>query len=365
MGKRCIFHIPIALDENRVSPSHIRPKKMKKAFENIGYEVDVVWGTASERARAIKNIKQNIRNGVKYDFMYSESSTMPTLLTERHHLPSHPLLDFSFFSFVKKHGVKIGLFYRDVYWKFPIYKENVKGIKRQAAILMYRYDLYKYNRLLSKLYVPTLYVKKYIEKNIKAEFIDSLPPACERHEGINDIVKNSDSLKLLYIGGIGNQYKMHMLFEAVSDIKSIYLTVCCRESEWEKVLPEYSPYMSENIKIVHKKGDELEELYKDADICLTYFESDLYREMAMPFKTFEYMSYGKPIISSNRTAVGEFVEDTGIGWSIDYSKEALTDLLIFLQEHPEVIRQKRIVCIEKLEDNTWEKRAEKVALDLK
>ena len=63
------------------------------------------------------------------NFLYSESSTMPTSLTEPHHMPTHPFLDFSFFYFCKRNGIKIGLFYRDIYWKFEIYKEKVHGIK--------------------------------------------------------------------------------------------------------------------------------------------------------------------------------------------------------------------------------------------
>lgn len=365
MSRKCIFHIPNALDKNWASASQIRPKKMKEAFESIGYEVDTVWGTARERKQAIKKIERNIRKGVKYDFLYSESSTTPTLLTERHHLPTHPFLDFSFFSFVKKHGIKIGLFYRDMYWKFPIYRESVKGIKYQAAILMYKYDLHKYKQLLTKFYMPTAYCTKYVKRDIAVELVDYLPPACEKHKNFISPAKESSRLNLLYIGGLGNQYKIHKVFEAVNEMKTIYLTVCCREAEWKAVQPEYQAFMGNNIKIVHKKGKELEDLYKAADICLSFFETDAYREMAMPFKIFEYLSYGKPIISSSGTAAGLFVKKNGIGWTIDYTKEALVELLSYLCEHPEKIKKRQELCIEKIQENTWEKRAEKVARDLK
>ncbi len=33
--------------------------------------------------KKIKKIKSNIKEGIKYDFLYSESSTEPTLLTEK------------------------------------------------------------------------------------------------------------------------------------------------------------------------------------------------------------------------------------------------------------------------------------------
>lgn len=363
--KKCIFHIPNALDEKRASASQIRPKKMKEAFEHIGYEVDAVWGTAKQRAKAIKKIKKNIKYGVKYDFAYSESSTMPTLLTEQHHLPTHPLLDFSFFSFLKRQGIKIGLFYRDMYWKFPTYKEAVKGLKYYGALGMYRYDLYQYNRLLTKFYLPSLYAKKYLTNEIKNELIDALPPACEKRSiGIGEAKKDA-SLNLLYIGGLGSQYKIHKVFEVVRDKKECMLVVCCREDDWEKQKKEYIPLLGENISIVHKKGKELVKLYEKADICLSFFKPDLYMNMAMPYKIFEYLSYGKPVISSKGTAFGEFTGKNETGWQIVYTTEAFRELLNNILQNPELLEEKRQVCLEKIADHTWEKRAEKVAKDLK
>ena len=93
------------IDRNRASASQIRPMKMIEAFKECGYEVVVVEGYGKERKRQIKEIKSNILKGVKYDFLYSESSPMPTLLTEKNHLPLYPFFDFSFFAFCKKHGI--------------------------------------------------------------------------------------------------------------------------------------------------------------------------------------------------------------------------------------------------------------------
>ena len=115
---KIIFHIPMKIDRTRVSASQIRPFKIIHAFKVSGYDIDIVEGYGAERRQQIAEIKRNVRRGVKYDFLYSESSTMPTLLTEKNHLPLYPFLDFSFFAFCKKHRIKIGLFYRDIYWCF-------------------------------------------------------------------------------------------------------------------------------------------------------------------------------------------------------------------------------------------------------
>ena len=92
--KRCIFHVPNYIDVHGRSGSQVRPLKIKKTLEGLGYEVDVVMGYGKERKKEIKRIKEKIRQGITYDFLYSESSTMPTLLTEKSHLPFYPNLDF-------------------------------------------------------------------------------------------------------------------------------------------------------------------------------------------------------------------------------------------------------------------------------
>ncbi|MDC5123615.1 hypothetical protein NRA16_17025, partial [Acinetobacter baumannii] len=104
--KNIIFHCPFPLDYNAKSASGIRPVKMLKAFESLGYNVDLVVGYTDERRSAINNIKQKIKNGCIYSFVYSESSTMPTALTEPHHLPISPFLDFNFFKFLRKKNIK-------------------------------------------------------------------------------------------------------------------------------------------------------------------------------------------------------------------------------------------------------------------
>ena len=83
--KRMIFHVPLQLNSGMISPSHIRPMKMLEAFQFIGYEVDVIEGDGGKRKESINNIKKRILSGIKYEFLYSESSTMPTLQKKKNH----------------------------------------------------------------------------------------------------------------------------------------------------------------------------------------------------------------------------------------------------------------------------------------
>ena len=158
-NKSCIFHVPNHIDKNAKSGSHIRPIKMIEAFRENGYDVDIVMGYGKERKRQIDEIRKKIRAGKKYDFLYSESSTMPTLLTEKNHLPLYPNLDFGFLKFCRKNGIKIGLFYRDIHWKFEKYRSEVSVFKRSFSIPMYKYDLRKYKKLVDVFYYLQIFCR--------------------------------------------------------------------------------------------------------------------------------------------------------------------------------------------------------------
>lgn len=371
--KKCIFHIPNQLDAKGMSGSQIRPRKMINAFNNIGYDVDVVMGYGTERKKAIKKIEENIKKGVHYDFLYSESSTMPTVLTEKDHFPRYFKLDFDFFKFCKLHGIRIGLFYRDIYWRFPVYKESVHGLKFYMAQLAYRYDLYKYGQLLDYLYVPNMRMDKYIKRKKLSMIMEELPPGCIEDDQViieksefydTKLLEKNRKINLFYVGGLGNQYIFDELLKGVKELNWVTVTICCRKDEWEKNKSRLSDLLTNRVSIVHKSGSELQEYYKNADICLAFFKPDIYIEMAVPIKLFEYLSYAIPVLVSNNTAAGEFVQKNGIGWTIDYNAEQVKVLFNRLKENYEEIYAVHQKCKNVLTTNRWEDRALQVKRQL-
>lgn len=365
--KRCIFHVPNNIDKSAKSGSSKRPLKMIEAFESNGYVVDVVMGYAKERKKQISRIKKNIKNGIKYDFLYSESSTMPTALTEKNHLPTHPFMDFAFLNFCRKKGIRVGLFYRDIYWKFDFYKKSIPAWQSIVTILFYKYDLYKYRKILDILYLPSKemkYVLPYKNRNESKYKIYSLPPGCEKNVN-NEKKKNDNTLNIFYVGGISEDvYNFEKLFDAVSKTKGITLKICCRESEWLKQQDGLNKYLNENISIVHLTGEKLNECYKEADICSLIFGESEYRKFAMPIKLFEYLSNNKPIIATKDTAAGKFVEENGIGWTVRYDTKEIISLLERLKKDNSEIEKIKLNQKKIIEENTWEIRAREVANDL-
>lgn len=364
--KNMIFHIPYFLDENMKSGSHIRPLKMKNAFEEIGYNVEVVSGYYDSRKKAIEKIKTNIDNGIKYDFCYSESSTMPTMLTEKNHIPKYPSLDFRFFDYLNKQKIKIGLFYRDCHWAFPEeYDALVSLPKRIVSKHYYKKDLNLYNKYIDKVYLPNQKMKTRIPvKLINAN--SDLPPGLD--EIINKKSSPSDKLRLFYVGGLDTSlYSLEMLFDVVGSLDFVEMTVCVREDEWENLKDTYTQYMKkDNIKIIHKSGKEFKDDIINSDITVLFYKVTNYRSFAMPVKLFEYLGYLRPIISTPDNAAADFIEKNNIGFIADYDKASLKNELTRIYEDKEnILNNMQENLLEVAERNTWTSRARQVASDLK
>ena len=358
--RNMIFHCPFILNDNATSASGIRPIKMLEAFRSLGFNVDIVAGSAKERKFLIDKIIKEIEDGKRYEFLYSESSTMPTALTDYHHLPLHPFIDFKFFKLLKSKNIPIGLFYRDIHWMFEHYGKNLSWYKKHLALFFYNFDLKNYEKYVDVLYLPSLGMGDFIKKKVSTTIFKELPPAHSIYVSDGDFSKN-EKLNLLYVGGVGENYNIKTIFNAVKNKKNILFTICTRESDWKMVENEYGS-IPENIKIVHKSGDDIKDLYKFADIGVLYVEPKKYWSFAVPFKLYEYIGENKPILSTQGTFVGDLVSSLDIGWSLEYNEISLNNFFENISCND--IEQKFKNLLNVRCNETWQARANQVAENL-
>lgn len=365
--KKMIFHHPLPINKNSAVASGIRPAKMINAFEKIGYEVFLITGDSKERKAKIKELKKNMEKGMKYNFLYSESSTLPTLLTDNSRLPFFPFLDYSFFQFIKSKKIPIGLFYRDIYWKFTKELSLKSRVKYNVSNIFFKYDLFWYKKTLNRLYLPSIQMYDYVSDYFPKEMVKELPPGHDNTDIFEKNKNNSnsdDTIRVLYVGGLSNHYQMHLLFKTIKSMKNFELTICTRKDEWESIKKEYMSFLSSNIHIVHKSGVELKALYKECDIVSIFVQGTDYWRFAAPLKLYEYLGEAKPIIAVDNTLAGEFVSKNKIGWKVPYDLESLSILLKHIEDNRRELAEKTLNCESISKENTWLQRAQQVEDDL-
>ncbi|MFZ2261728.1 MAG: glycosyltransferase [Luteococcus japonicus] len=364
-SRNIAFHTPYPLNRKATAASGIRPVKMREAFEELGYTVWEVTGRARERRAAARRVRAAMKAGTRFEFCYSEASTMPTTMTEPHHLPLHPLLDVLFLRDLHRAGTKVGLFYRDCYWAFEGYGDGLNPVKKHAALAAYRFDLLGYRDSLDVLYTGSVKMGPWIKvgNRITKKELPSghvMPTVSE---------PPTTGVRLFYVGGLGHHYRLPLLFEAVKTLSEqgvdVTLTACASKQQWEEEKDAYLPFLCDAITVVHESGEALNARYAACNIASLFVEPSSYREIAMPMKLFEYIGQGRPVLASVPTASGHTVAEQGLGWAIPYTLEDVTSTLRRLAENPDEIMAMHGQVMAKREQHTWLARARQVAEDLR
>ena len=361
--KKCIFHYPSPVKSNPSSGSEVRPSRMLNAFKNLGYDVYAVTGYSQERAKKIKELFARIAKGEEYDFVYSENTTMPTALSDKDHVPRHPIMDDLFLRRCRKEGIPVGLFYRDAYWQFPLYKEAVSWYIPLVTIPLYKHELRSYRNNTDVLFVPSNEFARAI--GYKGNY-QELPPGGDEVNAEDKYERNDDCINIFYVGGVNGLYDITIPTKVISELPNVRLTICCRKTEWDanselrKLIENKN-----NIRVIHKIKSELESYYKEADLTMALFERNEYRDLAMPVKLFEYIGYGKPVIVTRGTAAGRYILENNAGWAIDFEAGEFKELLCKLVENREEIIKKTDNVRAIMDKNTWTARAASVVENLK
>ncbi|MBK0419477.1 hypothetical protein JD276_10575 [Leucobacter sp. CSA1] len=355
-----IFHVPFELNPQAGSASGIRPVKMRRAFEEIGFDVVEISGTHSARRKLITETKRRIGNGLNVGFVYSEAMTAPTGFGEPLTLATSFTRDVRFLQFCREAGIPVGLFYRDIYWQFQSGPAGpLSLLKRRIRRSRYVADLRAYETAVDKLYLPSMRMAGYLPRANQRQAAP-LPPGSDQV----DTPFPSTGLSIFYVGGTGGYYRMEETVRGVEAAPGARLTICTRESEWREDAPLYKEVLGDSTTVVHRSGSELEGLYADAHLGALLMEPAEYREFAAPMKLYEYLGHGKPIIATKGSLAGDFVEQNDIGWAIPYDAGALTALLERLTAEPSLLQAKHRRCEIVGKEHTWEARAGQVAEEL-
>jgi glycosyltransferase involved in cell wall biosynthesis len=362
MSRTMLFHAPYPLTGG--VGSAVRPVRMRQAFEDLGYEVVEVTGHGAERRRATRDLARQLRRGRRIDFAYGENHTMPTVLTEPHHLPTHPLVDLRLLRLLRRYGIPTGLFYRDVYWRYPEYVERVGRPVAAGTRTLYHAELLAYGRWLDRVYLPSEQIARVVP-HLRPDQTRALPPGGT----VVDQPREPGPFTILYVGNLGAYYRMDALLEAVHATGDVHLLLCTPQDSWATARPALERWLGPRVEVVHERGEGLLPLFARADVCSLLVEPSEYRDFASPVKLYEYLGHGKPVLASAGTLAGEVVQESGLGWQVGYDATQVGALLTRLlgeRERPgggevaaatERVREAR-------HGHTWAARAQQVADDL-
>lgn len=348
-----VLYITYIDTDSLSSGSAVRPAKMLKAFQEEGHELIVLSGNqvGENRRTSIRNVLQEVKRK-RPDICYIESPTYPIMLHA----------DRKLIKTIHKMGIPIGYFYRDFYRKFPLQSRKT-GILRRVKDWGLDFLQWCTDRVLR--YCDIVYLPSEACKELFSyKDMRTLPPAGSdnlfpEHKAFGDTC--------IYVGGIGGHYDGKLLLDAFQLLAErdprFHLILVCREKEWDRF--EHPCKQAAWLEVHHTSGDGLTELYRRASVGLVVHKKHAYNRYAIPIKTFEYMSYGLPIVSVDVESLAMFIRQEGVGKVVDASPAAYADGIQQILQDPESYQGYAAAVRQSLfEKNLWVHRVRQVTADL-
>lgn len=296
--------------DNIISGSSVRPVKMFNAFKELGEDVMLLEGNYAfnEQEKRKKNIKKiNLwLNNNRPDYCYVESPVYPLLLCE----------DVKLLKRIANSEIPIAYFIRDFRYmfrkEFGIGKNSlVKEIKTIILRMLYSRDKHLIKKIATIVYFPSQSCLQYFNY----DDMRVLMPGCSQKE----IIPKKDNTKtLIYVGGISFEYGVERLIKSMQILNHdsiVYkLIIVCREREYneflrQRVEEQKNPW----LEIYSLNNSELNDVYQQADVGMLPIENQIYTNLAIPIKTFEYIENGLPIIATPCHEIEKIVVENKIG----------------------------------------------------
>lgn len=330
--KSVLLYYPFQLAENANSGSKLRPKKIHQAFlewgTQNGVEILLLSGQSTERERLFNEWSAT----GKLDnllFCYMENQTIPFWLTDPKHIPQKPFIDGKVMKFLKMRHIPVGVFYRDVYWKFDeLYP--LKGLKKKVMQAIYRQEEKFYEKYCQVIFLPSDAMGKYVDISKRKV---ALPPGGTIMELEPRTNQNSGPSKGLYVGGINNEdYGLFLLLDALElanqEKPVCELTVVCREDEFNSLPEEKKKRLSDlQVSIQHISGQALNELYNEMDFAFIPRYKSTYNDFSVPVKLVEYLSNGLPVVATHCEAQKEIIESDNYGLICEDNSVSMADTI--------------------------------------
>jgi len=350
LAPKVLFHYPGIIQNNFNSGEGKRPFKMLNAFKEISDQVTEITGSYAERSEKWDEVKSSLSS---FDCIYSENSNLPLAVCNEKKLPKLKTCDFQLFKEAKKSKVPIGVFVRDLYWAMKGQKQN-PTIKNFIALPFYKSEMKLYNKYASKIFVPTASFAPF-QNILEQSKIGVLPPGCD----FSTSAKSLASKNLLYVGScLPPTYDITKLLNEIDQHK-LSLNIVTREKDHNYLNNNFN--FQKNVHIQQANGNELEPIYKNTNFFLMLIEKTPYRELAMPLKVLESISFNCPIIAYDYGETAKLIKENNLGWVIQEANQ-LNELIekITDGQYAEISNN----LFKYAQENTWKDRANQILNEL-
>lgn len=369
MNKQFLLYYPFEFDKVakvEYGSGH-RIKSIYFAFVEYcnSHDIELIFisGNQNDRYKKLRKLFDNSNTNIIG--CYIELPNIPLLLSNSNHIPTNPYCDIYLFKKCQERNIPIGIFLRDIHWKFKEYKSS--GFIQKFSQLLSECYLKYYKKNVDIMFLPSISMNKYVGAKKR---IYALPSGGKINTNIysND---RTNQFKGIFVGSLHESSNIENLLKAYEKFNLnngfLSLNLVCRRNEFNKLEYIFDKYLSSKwLNIHHVSGSDLENIYHDSDFAVMPHKKSTYIDFAMPVKLMEYLSFGMPILSTNIYEVSKFIKSDNYGIiSKDDSSDSIYKSLIEMNHLLKEKKFNKLAIYNKfISENKWIDRVDEIIKQL-
>lgn len=298
-------------------------------------------GTRPERRKTIIRFIKN--GGLKETSgIYVEAST--STATEA---------DLFLLAMARRRGIPVIVFIPDAYQSFPdLYPR--KGWRVKLLDAGWRFSISAYQQLANLLLFPSWELARCFNNKPP---IDILPPG--GLAGRSYMPLSWSPPTVVYVGATSHGDGSDLLLESMALVVKQVPDAQCRFISSNTTFLSNLPWGNAPWLIVEKRNfDEIPEVMAQATAAVIPRRQNRYHDLAVPVKLFDYLSYGKPVITTDCREMSTFVQQNELGIVVQDNPTSMAEGIIKLLTEPtltESISRRTYQIVQK--EHAWENRA--------
>lgn len=189
--------------------------------------------------------------------------------------------------------------------------------------------------------------------------IHNTPPR-KQGEFTTEPQKDKEILKLTYVGGLEKKRFIDQAISVLKDNPNYQLTLAGSTGDAREAVSKTEEIS--NIDYLGKVSYEKAlELYQDTDIMFAMYDpKHPNHRYSAANKVYEAMLLGKPIIVANNTGMDKIVRAEDMGYTIDFTKEAFSEVLNHITENKDELFEKSKNAYEAYSRYSWEEMEKRI-----
>jgi glycosyltransferase involved in cell wall biosynthesis len=178
--------------------------------------------------------------------------------------------------------------------------------------------------------------------------------------------RHEDRMVWLYAGTINKQYRLNVAIQALKiaspHLPPITLRLLGEGNDLERIF-----HLAEDLGVRQRieyfmpvQIDRLRDFMKDADIGISCNQGGPFGDLQFSVKIIDYLSQGLPVVTSRTKTLARYVPGDTVFYFEPENAEDMAEKIIFLWNHPDIVRQKMENAKKLFPRYTWQSEKSKL-----